>query len=258
MIRQSYRLPLLVALLLLVACGPAKDLDDPILVGAAISLRPVLDSVVHMYSESYPGRTLRVSYAGSGTLQHQIEFGAPIDLFLSAARVHVDSLASKGFVREDTRRTLASNTLVLIMPVRRPPVATISDLQLPGIARIAIGDPSIVPAGRYTIEALTKMGLEGVLDGKLIFTKNALQALAYVRSGVVDAGFVYASDARSLPPVRTILTIPDSLHSKILYEGIILSASRRPDEAGHFLEYLSEDTVRALFTTNGFRENDLW
>src|ERR1700683_856240 len=53
---------------------PAKQ--APITVSAAISLKDVLDQLGREYERDNPGAKVAFNYAGSGTLQHQIEEGA--------------------------------------------------------------------------------------------------------------------------------------------------------------------------------------
>ena len=57
-----------------------------------------------------------MNYGASGTLQLQIEQGAPVDVFLSAAPKQMDALAAKGLLLDGTRRDLLRNEVVLIVP----------------------------------------------------------------------------------------------------------------------------------------------
>src|ERR1700721_1663818 len=54
-------------------------------VSAAISLKDSLDEIGQKYEATHPGVRLTFNYGASGTLQRQIEQGAPVDLFFSAA-----------------------------------------------------------------------------------------------------------------------------------------------------------------------------
>ncbi len=242
----------LILVVLLGACGSGNEADHSLLVGAAISLQPVLDRAITAYGGVDSESTVTVSYAGSGTLRRQVEFGAPIDIFLSAAPEHIDTLIIRGLVDPATRTAIASNRLVLIASRNRPPLGMLQDLRLPGISRIAIGQPDIVPAGRYAYQALERTGILPDIGDKIVFTKDVQQVLVYVRTGSVDAGFVYASDVFASTPVRVIDTLPDSLHAPILYEGIVCIASKRVADAGRFLAFLRSDTVRTMFITYGF------
>lgn len=239
-------------LVLLGSCAPGHEADRSLLVGAAISLQPVLDNAIAAWAERDTGVSVTVSYAGSGTIRRQVEFGAPVDLFLSAAPEHIDTLVLRGLADASSRRSLASNRIVLVTSRNRPPIGTLQDLRLPGVTRIAIGQPDIVPAGTYAYQTLERMGILPDIREKLVFTKDVQQVLVYVGTGSVDAGFVYTSDIRSSAPVRVVETLPDSLHAAILYEGVVTAASGHASEAAAFLAFLRSDSVRTQFLSRGF------
>jgi molybdate transport system substrate-binding protein len=65
------------------------------------------------------------------------------------------------------------------------------------IKKIAIGEPKSVPVGQYAQEMLTKLGLWQQVLPKLVLGNNVRQVLTFVESGNVDAGIVYATDAKA-------------------------------------------------------------
>src|SRR5208282_1513022 len=71
-------------------------------VSAAISLKDALDEAKQLYTTANPGVSIAMNYGASGTLQLQIEQGAPVGVFLSAAPKQMDALESKGLVLEGT------------------------------------------------------------------------------------------------------------------------------------------------------------
>ncbi len=94
-------------------------------------------------------------------------------------------------------------------PPRRATPQALADLTQPAYARIAIGLPASVPAGRYAKGALDAAGLWATIEPKVIGAHNVRQALDYVARGEVDAGFVYATDAATMPDkVRVALKVP--------------------------------------------------
>ncbi|MFO1296618.1 MAG: molybdate ABC transporter substrate-binding protein [Rubrivivax sp.] len=87
---------------------------------------------------------------------------------------------------------------------RRP-----ADLAQASFKRIAIGAPASVPVGRYTKSVLEAAHLWGAIEPKMVGANNVRQALDYVARGEVDAGFVYATDAASMPgKVKVAFTVP--------------------------------------------------
>jgi molybdate transport system substrate-binding protein len=49
-------------------------------------------------------------------LQQQIEQGAPVDIFMSAATKQMDALKNKNLLMNDTIKNLLENNVVLVVP----------------------------------------------------------------------------------------------------------------------------------------------
>ena len=64
----------------------------------AISMKEAVEELGKGFMASRPGVTLRYNFGSSGELQKQIEAGAPIDLFISAAQRQMDELEQKRLV----------------------------------------------------------------------------------------------------------------------------------------------------------------
>ena len=134
--------------------------ESPVLrVGAAISLRPALEEITAHF-ERETGRPVELSFGSSGQVMGQIRSGAPIDVFISAAQQQVDQLAADGLVDEGSRRVIARNALVLIVPTEAVGAPeSFADLAGPGVKRLAIGEPRTVPAGQYAQQVLERLRL---------------------------------------------------------------------------------------------------
>ncbi len=58
-----------------------KRNDTDLTVSAAISLKDALDAIKQAYASQDAGVSLSMNYGASGTLQLQIEQGAPVDVY---------------------------------------------------------------------------------------------------------------------------------------------------------------------------------
>jgi molybdate transport system substrate-binding protein len=158
-------------------------------------MKEAVEELSRRFHQAHPRVVLRYNFGASGELQKQIEAGAPVDVFVSAADRQMDELEGKGLIAAGTRRTFARNALSVIVPAdTRLVVSVPSDLLKPQVQRLAIGNPKTVPAGRYAEESLRRLGLWEALRSKLVFGENVRQVLEYVARGEVEAGFVYATD----------------------------------------------------------------
>src|ERR1700727_2843037 len=123
---------------------------------AAISLKDSLDEIGSIYEKAHPEVKISFNYGGSGTLQRQIEQGAPVDIFFSAAEKQMDDLQTKGLIDAGTRRDIVRNQLVLIVPASNTTTHTFEELSSPSVKVVALGEPSTVPAGSYARQSLER------------------------------------------------------------------------------------------------------
>ena len=239
-------------ILLSFACLFIRCSSEELVIFGAMSLTDALTEVSQRFGEA---RNVKVycNFAGSSTLQRQIEKGAPADVFISASPKQIDALQRKGLIDDETHRAILNNRLVLIAPVNSPLAMTdVGPLVQDSIRRIAIGEPNSVPAGIYGKEALTHLGIWETVQSKLIPSADVRSTLAYVESGEVDVGVVYQTDAAISQKVRIIYQFPNSSHTPIVYPAAVLRDTGHRALAQAFLEYLQTAEVAAIFKKYGF------
>jgi len=231
---------------------PAKQ--APVTVSAAISLKDALDQLGREYERDNPGAKVTLNYASSGTLQHQIEQGAPVDIYFPAAQKQMDTLQSAGLILADTRKNIVANDLVLIAPSATDNIHTFQDLAKSLVKTVAIGEPATVPAGMYAQQTLEHLGLWADVQKKAVYAKDVRQVVTFVASGNADAGLVYRTDAQTSPKIRTIFTAPPDSHDPIVYPAAVLKNSKEPDAAKAFLAFLETPHALEIFKTYGFND----
>ncbi|CAI6081638.1 molybdate ABC transporter substrate-binding protein [Cohnella sp. JJ-181] len=245
--------------LLLSACGGANNhAASELTISAAASLTDALGELGHAYERAHPGAKLSFNFGASGALQQQIEQGAPVDLFLSAAAKNMKALADKGLLLEQS--DLLRNELVVVVPKpdetddRQHPaeVADLADLSNAKIKKIGIGIPESVPAGGYAKEALTASGLWDGLQAKLVQGKDVRQVLQYVETANADAGFVYQSDALTSDKSTVAFAVDPALYEPIIYPAAIVKATEHAEAARDFYGYLRSPEAMAVFAKYGF------
>jgi len=249
---------LLFAALGLAASGPLQQVQvqpqSALTVSAAISLKDALDELGREYERDHPGAKITYNYGASGTLQHQIEQGAPVDIFFSAAEKQMDEIAAKGLVVSETRRDVVGNTLALIAPSSSDSIHKFQDLANADVKVIALGDPATVPAGMYAHQTLEHLGLLAAVEKKAVYGKDVRQVLTYVATGNADAGLVYRTDAQTSPNVRTVFTAPPDSHDPIRYPVAVLKDSKNAAAARAFVEFLEGPHALEIFEKYGFND----
>ncbi len=254
-IRRTRRLVLAALLLLpvrLLAAEPAAKPAAELNVAAAASLTDALQEIKAAYERS-GGDMILLNLGASSTLARQIGEGAPADLFLSADEEKMDGLAKRGLLLAGSRRSVLSNTLVVVVPRdSRLAIASPADLAGPGVHALALAEPRTVPAGIYAREYLEKLKLWDRLAGRVVPTENVRAALSAVEGGNADAGIVYRTDAGISRRVRIAWEVPPGGGPRISYPFAILAGTRRPEAARRFLAYLESPPALAVFRKYGF------
>lgn len=211
-----------------------------------------MGAIQPLYQEQVPEVELIFNFGSSGSLQRQIEQGAPADVFISAAARQMDVLEVQGLLLPETRFDWVVNRLVGITPAAKTTLTTAQDLTRPDIEQIALGEPTSVPAGSYAQQALTSLDLFEELSPKLIFGKDVRQVLNYVETGNVDAGLVYQTDALISDKVKVALVFPPETHDPIVYPVAVIADSSNPEAARAFTAFLRGEEVREIMTQFGF------
>ncbi len=222
-------------------------------VSAAASLREAVSELDSAYRVEHPEVAVRANFGASGALGRQIELGAPVDVFVSASDRHMDALQRAGLIDPRTRRVLAGNELVLVVPASSPsPVTGFQSLATPAVKRVAIGAAASVPAGEYADEVLRSLGISGEVGRKAVYGQNVRQVLAYVESGNVDAGIVYRTDAAVSRGVRVAAAAPAGTHRPITYPLAVVRASPHVGDARAYAAFLLGPRGREVLAAHGF------
>ena len=225
-------------------------------VSAAASLKNVIQEIQPLYQQKYPKTEITYNFASSGSLQRQIEQGAPVDVFISAATKQMDALEQQGLLLTKTRRNLLKNQMVLVVPASNTKnnfqVDNFDDLTTKEIKMIALGQPKSVPAGKYAQEILNYFKIADQVNHKAIYGKDIRQVLNYVATGNVDAGIVYLTDAQVSDKVKIVAIAPAKIHSPVIYPIAVIKDSNNPEAATELIKFLTTPKVQAVFEEYGF------
>ena len=231
-----------------------KPLVFSVTVSAAASLQDALEEIAKQYEKEKPNIKLVFNFGSSGTLQKQIEQGAPVDLFLSAATKQMDALKVQNLLDNDTIKTLLYNDVVLIVPKdSKLTLKSFEDLAGSSVGKVAMGEPKSVPAGQYGEEILKFYKILDSVKAKAVYGNDVRGVLTWVEDGNADAGIVYKTDALISSKVKIAATAADETHSPVIYPGAVLKSAKYHYSAGVFLAYLSSTKGQEIFKKYGFR-----
>ena len=255
--RRRRLAPRLLALLLvglltgIAAAAPAS-------VAAAADLRFALTELAERFRQE-TGQTLSLSFGSSGTFTHQIEQGAPFELFLSADEAFVLRLADAGLTVD--RGVLYGIGRLVVFAPHGSPLAV--DAELEGlraalaegrIRRFAIANPEHAPYGRAARAALQHAGLWVALDGRLVLGENAAQAMQFAASGSSQGGIVplSLSKAQEVATLGRFALIPAEWHATEPLRQRMVLLRRAGEAARAFFRYLQTPPARDVLARYGF------
>lgn len=245
----------------LVGCGgekqapPAAQQEQPVElnISAAVSLKDALAEIQKNYQAKNPNVKLTYNLGSSGSLQKQIEQGAPADIFISAAPKQMNELEAKNLINKATRKNLVENKLVVVVPKdANLNITKYEDLTQEAVKKIALGETASVPAGQYAEQVLQKLGLWDKLKERIVFAKDVRTVLAYTETGNVEAGIVYKTDAASSDKVKIAAVAPEGSHKPIIYPAAITTGTKQQKAAEAFVDYLFSAESKAVFEKYGF------
>lgn len=224
-----------------------------LLISAASSLTESLKEIQIAYEKEHLSVQLTFNFGGSGTLQHQIEQGAPVDLFLSAGNRQMNTLKDKQIIDPNDHNNLLTNELVVIVPTDiQFPVNTMKDITKPEVKKMAIGEPGTVPVGNYAKDSLVFHKLWDEVQPKTVFAKDVRQVLNYVETGNTDVGFVYKTDTLTSQKVKIAFSVDPQSYKPIEYPVGIVKATKNRKEAEAFYKYLQSKSAQDIFIKHGF------
>lgn len=239
------RLAALVVALALAGCHrePAH-----VAVGVAASLRDAMPELVTAYRRQ-TGVVVDVTYGASDRLAAQMRHGSAFDALVLAEAAPLDALAGDQLIAADSRRVIASNTIVLVGPSRSP--TTFASLAtLPPGDKIAIGDPASVPVGRYAQRYLEQLGAWQAVKPRLVLGGDVAGVLALAMQGRARVAIVYRTDAREAAALA-VLDEPSDAPTASIVAGIA-THSPHAARARAFDEFLGSREGQQILARYGF------
>ena len=225
---------------------------------AAASTAAVMAQEIAAFEAKQPNVHVEGDYEGTQLLLTKLEADpTSADILVAADRKHMDDAVRQRLVTAPA--DLAGNHLVVVVAPGNPGhVTSVADLARAGV-HVDLADPS-VPAGSYAQKALQSIEAHG--DAPAGFDKAVLanvvsretdveQVVAKVASGVVDAGIVYATDARANPRI-TALPIAAADQPLTVYPIGLTALGRASAGARAFAAFLLGSDGQRILRAAGF------
>lgn len=233
--------------LAIAACGSGREdggADGNVTVLAAASLTDAFADIVDAFEADHPGLDVVVHLAGSSSLREQVLAGAPADVIAVADPSALDGLDLAG-----EPVAFATNRLVLAVPEGNPgEVAGLADLARRDLL-IGLCAPA-VPCGALARAALDRLGIAPAVDTEEPDVRGLLTKLT---AGELDAGLVYATDARAPGAEVAIVDTGGGLADAVAtYPIAVLADAPNRDAAEAFVAFVDGPAGAAILDRHGF------
>ncbi len=234
-----------------IGCAGSGAEKITLTVSAAASLKDSLGEIGDIYSKKYPNITLSFNFGASGTLQQQIEQGAPADVFISAGKKQMNALLEKDLLLSNSNKDLLKNEVVLIAPLNSK-IKGFEDLKMDSIKKVALGEPKSVPVGQYSEEILKFYNMYDDVVKKAVYGKDVKEVLTWVEGENAEAGMVYKTDAIISKSVKIVISAPPESHTLVTYPIGIVKATKYQKQSEDFSNFLFSEEAMAIFEKYGF------
>ena len=191
----------------------------------------------------------RYSFGGSNMLAAQIQQGLPADVFASANTKLPYQLYRQGLVTQPF--VFTSNRLVIVVAHGNPRgLRGVRDLEQQGL-RIVMAAAG-VPVGDYTRTVLARLGFSDLVGKAVSQETDVREVLAKVTLGEADAGFVYATDAKSVAGKVSVVRIAPSAQPRVEYAAAAVKSSKHLAAAKAWVKRLRSEPAQQKLRAAGF------
>lgn len=247
--RHPLLLLLVLVLPLLGACGdegPGAATQTRLHVLAAASLTESFDDLATEFEQAHEGVIVEAVYDNSATLATQVGEGAPADVLATADLETIQKVVDAGHA--SGLETFAGNTAVLVIPTGNPAeITSFADLDAKQASYVVCVDTA--PCGKV---AATLLEAGGISSAPKSFEDNVKAVLQKVASGEVDAGIVYATDARAAGDTVRTVEIPGAADHPTGYGIAVAEQTVDAPLAQEFIDLVLGATGQRVLRDAGF------
>lgn len=238
-------------------------------VSAAQTLENALNEIKPAFEQANPGITLDFTFGNANDLAIAIQKGSveevssensdgtktnvktSADFFIASSQKTMTILEDENLIVPSTRKDFVTNPLVLIVG-EDSMITGIDSIMTDDVVHLAIGEPTVVPAGQYAVDALNSLGYYTTAEPKLIYGRSVAQVIQYVANGEAQAGIVYKTDVINDPSVKIVAEFPLNSYSAITYPMAQIAGTDHSAQIAKFEDFLLSNKAQQIMQKYGF------
>lgn len=222
-------------------------------VAVASNFIGAMDELVPAFQKR-SGHQVAVVPGSTGKFYSQIKSGAPFEVLLSADQATPAKLEKEGLAVRGTPFSYAEGQLVLWSETP----GFIDDgekvLKAGRFQHLSLANPKTAPYGLAAIEVIHHLGLEPVLEAKIVLGENIAQAHQFVATRNAELGFVAKSQVYKGGRLTSGSgwVVPKRLYSPIVQDAVLLKPGEKNEAAQAFLAFLKTPEAKVIMTQLGY------
>lgn len=109
------------------------------------------------------------------------------------------------------------------------------------------------PAGMSVQGTLEKLGIVGQVQPKNNVAASGPAAMQLVAKGEVEIGFCFLSEAKDMPGIDVVGTLPAEISARTTLVGFVSAHAKNPAAAQALLDYLTSPEAAAVYKARGMQ-----
>lgn len=229
---------------------------DKITIFAASDLKFALDDVKAEFLKDNPKDEIETIYGSSGKGMHQIENGAPFDIFFSANMDFVEKLYQKGDISTKPKMYALGRVVIWSKHKNFDVSKGFDNLKAPWVQKIAIANPGHAPYGEKAKQSLESIGIYNDIESKLVLGENISQTAGFISSEAADIGVIALSLALAPTIANTEFNkyylIDKKLHEPLNQGYGITKVGSTKSLSQKFYDFMENPKADAIMKKYGF------
>jgi molybdate transport system substrate-binding protein len=216
--------------------------------------KPVFDRLGPVY-EQRTGNRFNALYDTMSGIRARVARHEPLDVLLMPVPM-IDAYIKDGTVLPAGRTPLANIGLGVGVKAGGtvPEISTPDALRQVLLAARAIvhAPPTATPSGAQSDKVIRELGIADAIEARVIHRAGFAGGVAAIANGEAVIGIFPKSELVNVDGVTLAGPLPPALQLNIVYGAGVTSASKAPEQAAAFIQFLIEPDSRKVWTACGF------
>jgi len=225
--------------------------DSPLLGISSKATGPLLAELARTY-QSAQGIAVAMESVGGVDAARRVADGETFDVVVLDA-AQIGKLTAAGRALADSVRPMVRSSVMVAARAGapRPPIATLEEFKAALLAARAVGY-STGPSGVALLGMIDAWGMQDQLQGRLIQAPPGKPVGSMIALGDVDIGIQQNSELMGVAGVDILGPLPPGAEINSVFTACVCAASKRPEQARAYVEFLVSAQVAGAKRAQGF------